>query len=148
MILTRWFSFAAPPKCGCLWFREILRISNIGVFGKTIELQMYRDSVRHHVPGRLPSITIVRNPEKWLKSYLFHFKGKKMAIPAVDQLIGREIDEGDVEAMYKAYDSTFTINLEREPALRVIEIFRHLSLPHDPEKIMSLEPQNVTDFDD
>ena len=25
MILTRWFTFAAPPKCGCLWFRQIQR---------------------------------------------------------------------------------------------------------------------------
>jgi len=35
MILTRYFTFAAPPKCGCLWFRQILRDQSIAVFGET-----------------------------------------------------------------------------------------------------------------
>ena len=81
MILTRWFTFAAPPKCGCLWFRQILRDQGIAVFGETVfekvgglELQKYRDSFRHHVPGHLPSITIRRDPAKWLKSCKFHIR--------------------------------------------------------------------------
>ena len=31
MILTRYFTFAAPPKCGCLWFRQILSLAPVNV---------------------------------------------------------------------------------------------------------------------
>jgi len=154
MILTRWFTFAAPPKCGCLWFREILRSQKIAVFGETvidkvggIELQKHRDSFRHHVPGRLPSVTIRRDPKKWLKSYLHHFEGKKLLIPCVDRFIGQPlITAGDVRVMFYEYHSTFTIDLDSFPALKVIDIFEELKIPHDAEKISELPPQNVTDF--
>ncbi len=154
MILTRWFTFAAPPKCGCLWFREILRSQGIAVFGETeigkvdgFELQKYRDSFRHHVPGRLPSITIRRDHDKWIKSYLHHFKDKKLAIPCVDRFIGREIDFDDVNGMFASFGSTYTINLDIDPDLRVIRIFRELHIPHDANQILALGPQNVTDFE-
>ena len=154
MILTRWFTFAAPPKCGCLWFRQILRDQGIAVFGETViekidgfELQKHRDSFRHHVPGSLPSITIARNYKKWRKSYLHHFEGKRMAIPAVDFLIGHEISEGDVGLVFRAYNSTFTIDLDNEPGKQVCMIFDQLNIPHDASQILSLAPVNVTDFE-
>lgn len=154
MILTRWFTFAAPPKCGCLWFREILRSQGIAVFGETViekvdgfELQKYRDSFRHHVPGSLPSITIRRSPSAWLRSYLHHFEGKKLAIPCVDQFIGhKNICELDVEAMFHSYRSNFTIDLEYGPSGQVVDIFEELNIPHDTDAILALAPQNVTDF--
>ena len=154
MILTRWFTFAAPPKCGCLWFRQILRDQGIAVFGETeipkvdgFELQKHRDSFRHHVPGHLPSITIHRDHEKWLRSYLHHFEGKRLAIECVDALLGdNEIIEKDVWRMFEAYKSTFTIDLDHYPHLHVIDIFRVLKIPHDAERIVELAPQNVTDF--
>ena len=154
MILTRYFTFAAPPKCGCLWFRQILRDQGISVFGETeiskvdgFELQKRRDSFRHHVPGRLPSVTISRAPSMWKKSYLHHFSGKRMAIPCVDALIDTDIDLRAVMEMFKAYDSTFVINLDHNPGLQVCEIFNMLNIPHDEESILSLAPVNVTDFE-
>ena len=155
MILTRWFTFAAPPKCGCLWFRQILRDQGIGVFGETViekvdgfELQRYRDSFRHHVPGTLPSVTIRRSPTKWLKSYLHHFEGKRLAVPCVDEFIGHEISSEDIARMFHAYRSTFTIELDfhGEPGIQVVEIFRILKIPHDPAAILALAPVNVTDY--
>ena len=158
MILTRYFTFAAPPKCGCLWFRQILRDQGIGVFGETeipkvdgFELQRARDSFRHHVPGRLPSVTIVRDWKKWRKSYLHHFKGKRMAIEAVDFLIPGKLDKeenspGHIEGMFHAYRSDHEINLDEDPGLDVIWIFRKLNIPHDANQILSLAPVNVTDF--
>ena len=154
MILTRYFTFAAPPKCGCLWFRQILRDQNIAVFGETeiskvdgFELQRARDSFRHHVPGTLPSITITRFPSRWLKSYLHHFGGKRMAIPCVDRLIDKNIDLNDVVEMFQSYDSTFVIHLDVDPGLKVCQIFNTLNIPHDEDKILSLAPVNVTDFE-
>ncbi len=154
MILTRYFTFAAPPKCGCLWFREILRSQGISVFGETeiskvdgFELQKYRDSFRHHVPGTLPSITIRRNHDAWAKSYLHHFKGKKLAIPCVDSLIGKEIDFENINDMFSFFRSAYTIHLDDNPDLKVIEIFRELNIPHDASQILSLAPVNVTDFE-
>lgn len=153
MILTRWFTFAAPPKCGCLWFREILRSQGIAVFGETeispvdgYELKKYRDSFRHHVPGRLPSVTIRRCPEKWLKSYLHHFEGKRMAITCIDHLIGLDIGILHAERVFKTYESTFTIDLDNEPHKQVCHIFEALNIPHDASSILSLDPVNVTDF--
>ena len=155
MILTRYFTFAAPPKCGCLWFRQILRDQGIAVFGETeiskvdgFELQRARDSFRHHVPGTLPSVTIKRNWLKWKKSYLHHFEGKRMAIPAVDFLIEKdEISSRDVSGMFWAYGSTYVINLDKDPGLEVVRIFRELNIPHDANQILSLAPVNVTDFE-
>ena len=153
MILTRYFTFAAPPKCGCLWFRQILRDQGIGVFGETeipkvdgFELQRARDSFRHHVPGSLPSVTITRAPSKWKKSYLHHFGGKRMAIECVDALIDTDIDLRDVVGMFQAYKSTYTINLDYDPGLQVCNIFSMLNIPYDEEQILSLAPVNVTDF--
>lgn len=155
LILTRWFTFAAPPKCGCLWFREILRVSGIAVFGETpievvdgFELQKYRDSFRHHVPGSLPSVTIRRDPAKWLKSYLHHFEGKKMAIPALDYFmtLDRKLNLADVEKMFNCYKSTLTIGLDYDPGGQVCNIFSELDIPHDPEAILALKPVNVTEF--
>ncbi len=154
MILTRYFTFAAPPKCGCLWFRQILRDQGISVFGETeiskvdgFELQKHRDSFRHHVPGRLPSVTIRRHPDKWKKSYLHHFKGKRLAIPTVDRFIDQEIDELGIERMFKSYFSNYIIWLDEDPDLKVIEIFRELNIPHNANQILSLAPVNVTDFE-
>ena len=154
MILTRYFTFAAPPKCGCLWFRQILRDQGIAVFGETViekvdgfELQRARDSFRHHVPGYLPSITITRPASAWKKSYLHHFAGKRMAIPCVDQLINSDIDLKEIVGMFQAYKSTYTIDLHHFPALKVIEIFKELNIPYDGEKIVALAPVNVTDFE-
>ncbi len=154
MILTRYFTFAAPPKCGCLWFRQILRDQSIAVFGETeiskvdgFELQRARDSFRHHVPGDLPSVTIKRDWHKWRHSYLHHFKGKRMAIECVDFLIGKDVSSGDVEGMFFAYNSHFTINLDGDPGLDVVKIFRKLNIPHDANQILSLAPVNVTDFE-
>lgn len=155
MILTRWFTFAAPPKCGCLWFRQILRDQGIAVFGETVfekvgglELQKYRDSFRHHVPGSLPSVTIIRPTDKWRKSYLHHFQGKRMAIECIDRLIGQEITAKDVERVFDAYKSDFTITLghPRSPGEQVCYIFSELNIPHDANEILALAPQNVTDF--
>ena len=154
MILTRYFTFAAPPKCGCLWFRQILRDQGIAVFGETeiskvdgFEVQRARDSFRHHVPGDLPSVTIVRNWEKWCKSYLHHFKDKRMAIEAVDFLVGRDVTSGNVERMFSEYHSTYEIDLDDDPGLRVVGIFRELNIPHNASQILSLAPVNVTDFE-
>ena len=154
MILTRYFTFAAPTQCGCLWFRQILRDQNIAVFGETeiskvdgFEVQRARDSFRHHVPGVLPSITIRRRPEKWLKSYLHHFEGKKLLIPCIDEFIGRDIGNLDVECMFRAYWSTFTIDLDNNPSANVVSIFEVLNIPHDANQILSLAPVNVTDFE-
>jgi len=153
MILTRYFTFAAPPKCGCLWFRQILRDQGIAVFGETVietvdgfELQQARDSFRHHVPGRLPSITIRRNHEKWIKSYVHHFKDKKMLLPC-DTFIGKDITLEGVGLMFLEYTSTYAIDLEDHPDLAVIKIFRELNIPHDANQILSLAPVNVTDFE-
>ena len=154
MILTRYFTFAAPPKCGCLWFRQILRDQGIAVFGETeiskvdgFELQKHRDLFRHHVPGRLPSVTIVRNWDKWRRSYLHHFKNKKMAIPGVDFFIGKDISSGDVQGMFFGYHSDWTIYLDKDPGLDVIKIFRSLNIPHNANEILDLAPVNVTDFE-
>ncbi len=155
MILTRYFTFAAPPKCGCLWFREILRSQGIAVFGETViepvdgfELQRARDSFRHHVPGRLPSVTIRRSHEKWRKSYLHHFKDKRMAIECVDKFIGTEVSLIDIGIMFCEYRSTYVIDLEDNPDLAVIKIFRELNIPHDESQILLLDPVNVTDFEE
>ena len=154
MILTRYFTFAAPPKCGCLWFRQILRDQGIAVFGETeiskvdgFELQQARDSFRHHVPGHLPSVTIRRDPDKWRKSYLHHFEGKRLAIPTVDRFIEQEIDELGIDRMFLSYGSVYTIDLDSNPDLKVIRIFRELNIPHDASQILSLAPMNVTDFE-
>ena len=156
MILTRYFTFAAPPKCGCLWFRQILRDQGIGVFGETEippvdgwEVQRARDSFRHHVPGSLPSVTIRRDPAKWLKSYYHHFRDKRLAIPIVDDMfIGRDITwrDGEVELMYRAYWSDHTIVLDHDPGEQVCIIFEKMNIPHDANSILALPPQNVTDF--
>ena len=153
MILTRYFTFAAPPKCGCLWFRQILRDQGIGVFGETeispvdgFELQRARDSFRHHVPGWLPSITIERDPDKWLKSYLHHFEGKRLAIPCIDKFIGKEVNKFSIPRMFLAYRSTYSIHLDFEPGETVIDIFKELNIPHDANQILALAPVNVTDF--
>ena len=154
MILTRYFTFAAPPKCGCLWFRQILHDQDIAVFGETeiskvdgFELQRARDSFRHHVPGHLPSITIRRDHQRWKKSYMHHFKDKRMAIPCVDELIGQNPGDRDVEDVFLAYESTFTIMLDYEPGEQVCRIFSELNIPHDANQILSLAPVNVTDFE-
>ena len=154
MILTRYFTFAAPPKCGCLWFRQILRDQSIAVFGETeiskvdgFEVQRARDSFRHHVPGKLPSITIRRDPEKWLKSYLHHFKDKKMLLPCDRFIDDKLITYAKVDRMFDDYASTYDIDLDDNPDIQVIGIFRELRIPHDPASILSLAPVNVTDFE-
>ena len=75
------------------------------------------------------------------------FKGKKMAIPTVDRFIDQGVDFDGVEKMWRSYGSVYTIDLDDNPDLKVIRIFRELNIPHNASEILALAPVNVTDFE-
>lgn len=121
MIVTPWFSFAAPPRCGTTWFTWLLQREGVECRGGK------QGSDKHH-PGHeddLPSITIRRNPADWLLSY-YLLDPNRVGVPEIDlfhtlrrstaslpEFVDRYVVEhpGKIETMFDLFHSTHTVDL-------------------------------------
>ncbi len=121
MIVTPWFSFAAPPRCGTTWFTWLLQREGIEVQGGK------NGSDKHHSGHEdgLPSITIRRNPADWLLSY-YLLNPNRVGVPEIDlfntlrhstaslsEFVVRYILEhpGKIETMFRLFRSTHTVDM-------------------------------------
>jgi hypothetical protein len=117
------FTFAAPPKCGCTWLHMALTVSELIVERK--------GSTKIHYPGRvpgLPSLTFVRPPQDWLRSYYQNMQGRTCGNPHVDVLQSLPWESfpkfvesyleklpGQIGRIFQSYESDYYVGLDQLP---------------------------------
>lgn len=153
MLETAWFTFAAPPKCGCTWFLQVIGESGVPVPDK-------HASTRVHHPGRAgkkPTITFLRPFDDWLRSYYqnmrYRLVGRDSLVDSLQSLPWESFDgfcreyfdrmPKRVPQIFAEYSSDYALDLYKTPD-SLLDLFDDLGVDYNREVAATIKPSNVT----
>jgi len=152
MFECEWFTFASCPKTGCHWFTETMTEAGVCIPHQGMHTIGFID-------GK-PSITIVREPAYWLRSYFYNVTGR-LEMPVVDglcELRARPRNEvqsfgafaekyiatmpGTIQRIFDHWSAEHTLRTEHLGA-DTCSLMKQLDVQCDLELIVNSEPRNV-----
>ena len=153
MFECEWFTFASCPKTGCHWFTETMTEAGVCVPHQGMHTIGF-------IEGK-PSITIVREPALWLRSYFYSVTGL-LEMPVIDELSklrmpgAQMIDEsfvsfseryidkmsGTIRRIFDYWSAEYTLRTEHL-GTDTYRLMKRLDVPCDLELIVNSEPRNV-----
>jgi hypothetical protein len=154
------FEFASPPKCGCIW--SMVAFENAGIKRER------HGSTKIHFPdftGDLPSLTVRRKPEDWIRSYYDNMWRKRTEVPLIDSLCDLMSDsnskkvsfpkfiesylrgsKGAIKYIFDLYKADHVIVMGDKPLWeQAAEILTSLGLDFKKGALLDTEKQNVTE---
>ena len=159
MIETDWFTFAAPPKVGCVWITKTLARCGIPFVNGG-------EHTWGTTPGK-PSVTTRRDPANWLVSWWSHFHeyGPKqyrtyqpelkplreciVEDESLEEFVERYLNQmpGQITRGYMAYPADFQMQTETL-AVNFADLLKMLEVPLENamtyEQVSYLGPENYT----
>ena len=121
----RYFSFCAPPKTGCQYMRDIIRgLRKPGEPGES--------AATLHIPGiveGIPSVSTVRDPCDWLRSYF-----QNIITPLNQEPVDKFLAYGSPDRKYNRYSMDhlrkFVQDYLNGPSGLIYSMFMHYPAEH------------------